>query len=72
MLDEIWSHKRQLHKLSVDADYLREMIEKKLEGKDGFGPNMREHLRQWNQLIFESFENLNSVYDWIVQMLLQQ
>ena len=69
MLDELFEHKRQLHKLALDADYLREKITKELEGKDGFGTNTQEHLRQWNQLLNESFENFNVAYDFIVQII---
>ena len=69
MLDELFEHKRQLHKLSVDADYLREKITKALVGKDGFGSTTQEHLRQWNQLLNESFENFETAYDFVVQII---
>jgi hypothetical protein len=72
MIDELLEHKHQLHKLSIDADYIREKLEIKLEGKDGFGPNLREHLRQWNQLLGESYDNLKTAYGWILQILEQE
>ena len=72
MIDELLEHKQKLHKLSIDADYIREKLEKKLKGKDGFGSNLQEHLRQWNQLLGESFANMKTAYDWILQILEQE
>lgn len=72
LMNELWKHKRDLHKIAIDADYLRQMLNLKLTGVDGFGHDIQEHLSLWNQLVNESFENLNTVYDWLIEMLSKQ
>ena len=72
MIDDLLKHKRDLQKLGIDAEYLSDMLKRKLKGKDGFGSNFKEHLRIWTLGLFESLESLNVVFDWAIQMLEQE
>ena len=69
MLDELLQHKRQLHRLKTDSDYLKEMLETRLADKAGYGESLKEHLRQWVLLLNESYENFDKAYGWVIDIL---
>jgi len=69
MLDELIQHKRKLHHLSIDAEYLQKMLDGRLQGIDGYGPTVQQLVRNWVQTLYESFDSFNKAFGWIEEML---
>ena len=69
MIDALMKHQYDLKRLNLDVEYLKKRIFKELKGKDGFGPNTKEHLKIWHDTLYESLESFEQVYSNILQII---
>jgi len=69
MMDALMKHRYDLRRIKVDSEYLRDVINKECTGKDGYGPNTKQHIKIWLDTLHESYESFEQVYCNIYQIL---
>ena len=69
MIDQLMKHRYELRRLNLDSEYLRDLIAKACKDKDGYGPNTKQHIKNWLDTLNESLESFEQVYCNIFQIL---
>jgi len=69
MIDELIKYRYEFKRLNLDAEYIREMIFKEFNGKDGFGRLTKEHVKIWLDTLRESLDAFEYFYSNLMQIV---